>query len=107
MPLPPAWPVPSGTVGSSPLILGVTPLVARQFAPQVAAEDADRPVSQNRPEADNGHDDPPNPSRKTLHGVGSPLLEPEPYWRCDGLSRVSKWWQTGAEEPLDVRRQRR
>jgi hypothetical protein len=43
------------------------------LAPQEAAEDAGYPESQNGAEADGSHDNPPNPGRKTVHGVGSPI----------------------------------
>jgi hypothetical protein len=53
------------------------PLRSRpQLAPSEAAEDAGDPESQNGAEADRKHDDPPNPARKTVHGVVSPLDEP-------------------------------
>ena len=47
-----------------------------QLAPSEAAEDAGDPESQIGAEADRKHDDPPNPARKTVHGVVSPLDEP-------------------------------
>ena len=47
-----------------------------QLAPSEAAEDAGDPESQNGAEADRKHHDPPNPARKTVHGVVSPLDEP-------------------------------
>ncbi len=52
---------------------GGAPLRSRpQLAPSEAAEDAGDPESQNGAEADASHDDPPNPGRKTVHGVVSP-----------------------------------
>ena len=55
---------------------GGAPLRSRpQLAPSEAAEDVGNPESQNRAEADRKHDDPPNPGRKIVHGVVSPLHE--------------------------------
>jgi hypothetical protein len=49
------------------------PLRSRpQLAPSEVDEDAGYPESQNGAEADANHDDPPNPGRKTVHGVVSP-----------------------------------
>ena len=49
------------------------PLRSRpQLAPSEAAEDAGDPVSQHGAEPNSGHDDPPNPGRKTVQGVRSP-----------------------------------
>jgi hypothetical protein len=63
------------------------PLRSRpQLAPSEAAEDAGYPESQNGAEADCSHDDPPNPGRKTVHGVVSPLHEP----RCVALAMVNR-----------------
>src|ERR1700739_3642681 len=58
------------------------------------AEDASRPENKNGRKADHSHDDPPKPGRKTVHGVGSPPLEPRPYCRRDARLRVSMPWQT-------------
>ena len=61
------------------------PLRSRpQLAPSEAAEDAGDPESQNGAEADRKHDDPPNPARKTVHGVVSPLDEPRLCCAHDG-----------------------
>ena len=57
-------------------VCGVPRRSRPQLAPSEAAEDAGYPESQNRAEADGGHDDPPNPGRKTVHDVVSPLHEP-------------------------------
>ena len=46
------------------------------LAPSDAAEDAGHPESQHGAEADCSHADPPNPGRKIVHGVVSPLHEP-------------------------------
>jgi len=49
------------------------PLRSRpQLTPSEAAEDAGDPESQNGAEADGSHDDPPNPDRKTVHGIVPP-----------------------------------
>ena len=57
--------------------VGGAPLRSRpQLAPSDAAEDAGYPESQNGAEAYRKYDDPPNPGRKTVHGVVSPLHEP-------------------------------
>ena len=54
------------------------------LAPSEAAEDAGYPESQNGAEADAKHYDPPNPGRKIVHGVVSPLHEPRLCWVRDG-----------------------
>ena len=64
------------------------PLRSRpQLAPSEAAEDAGDPVSQNGAEADAKHDDPPNPGRKTVHGVVSPPARTEAMLRSRWLMR--------------------
>ena len=55
-----------------------------QLAPSEAAEEGGYPESQNGSEADCSHDDPPNPGRKTVHGVVSPLHEPKLCCARDG-----------------------
>jgi hypothetical protein len=59
-----------------------------QLAPSEAAEEAGDPESQNGAEADRKHDDPPNPARKTVHGVVSPLDEPRLC--CVALAMVNE-----------------
>jgi hypothetical protein len=65
------------------------PLRSRpQLAPSEAAEEDGYPESQNGAEADCSHDDPPNPGRKTVHGVVSPLHEPKLCCARDGAHEV-------------------
>ena len=60
------------------------------LAPSEAAEDAGDPESQNRAEADRKHDDPPNPGRKTVHGVVSPPERTEAMLRSRWLMRCEQ-----------------
>jgi hypothetical protein len=69
-------------------VCGATLRSRPQLAPSEAAEDDGYPESQNGAEADCSHDDPPNPGRKTVHCVVSPLgteamLRPRWLIRCE------------------------
>src|SRR5437667_6845461 len=83
----PSWKRQLATVGLASLIVAVAMLLSHrkgapgsegaaprappQLAPQVA-EGRCQPESQNGAKADDSHDDPPHPGRKTIHGVLSP-----------------------------------
>jgi hypothetical protein len=58
-----------------PETVGAARKALPRLAAEITAESSGHPENKNGAEADDSHDDPPNPGRKTVHGVVSPRMK--------------------------------